>query len=196
MLRHWAANVFFKLHRMVGVALKNGQASQLAQGLPATSVFCVVFVFLSCFQKIQTHKRFKRTLFITIKRSIQIFWVIQPFLQNDTTIKRWKLRWRGSKTLICCCLSYVIVFVSSTWKNLCCFLRITLAVILFSDFCFEKTSCFNGVALLCAACTLDPVREAQREAVPRQGVDPAGFPNQSPPTEAAQLPSLHAHVPH
>ena len=33
---------------MVGVALENGQASQLAQGLPATSVFCVV-VFLSFF---------------------------------------------------------------------------------------------------------------------------------------------------
>ena len=63
------------------------------------------------------------------------------------------MRWKASKTLNCFCLSYVIVFVSSTWKNLCCFcvqcleLRITLAVILFAAFVLRRLAAVNGVTV-------------------------------------------------
>ena len=72
------------------------------------------------FIEIQTHERFKRTLLIRTKHSLQILGVISSYkttLQQQLNgEKRWKMRWKD-KPLIGFWLSYV-VFLSIAWKRL------------------------------------------------------------------------------
>ena len=79
--------------------------------LPRTAF---MFPFQLYVNKTQTHKRFRRTLFIRTKHNIQIFGVI-PFIKLQNKVKWWKMRWRA-KPLIHFWSSYV-VFMSSAWKN-------------------------------------------------------------------------------
>ena len=92
------------------------------------------------FIEIQTHERFKRTLLIRTKHSLQILGVISSYkttLQQQLNgEKRWKMRWKD-KPLIGFWLSYV-VFLSIAWKRLRYVVFLSSARKRFFHHCIEK----------------------------------------------------------